>query len=77
MVYSDIVNSGLILPIKQKYNLKDVKSVMLQSLFCPVSGQTLSLKQSCFVVICSAAFHDTDYSNSVAKLRSKLIDRII
>ena len=64
-VYSDIVNSGLILPKKQKYTMRDVKGVITASLFRPVDGKTLSQHEAIFIVKCSAVYHGTDYANSL------------
>lgn len=65
MVYSDVINGGLLLPRKNKYTMRDVRGVMLASLFKPVNGATLTLMQAAFVVKCSAIYHDTEYSQAV------------
>jgi hypothetical protein len=72
MVYSDIIKAGLILPAKKKYTLKDVYSVLNNSLFNPFNGKTLTLNQAAFIVICSAVYHNTIWADSITKLRIKL-----
>ena len=64
MVYSDVVASGLILPLKGKYTMRDVKAVQVASLF---THKTLSLEESVFIVKCSAIFHGTEYAKSLDK----------
>lgn len=66
MVYSDIIKMGLILPKKKLYTVKDVHSVVNNSLFRPVNGKTLTEKEAAFIVKSSAIYHDTDYSRGVA-----------
>jgi len=65
MVYSDVVKLGLILPIKKKYNWRDVDKVLVNSLFNSVLGKTLDIETAVFIVKCSAVFHKMDYSNSI------------
>lgn len=67
MIYSDIVNAGLILPKKTKYTMADVHNVQTESLF---TGKTLSEQEAVFVVKCSAIFHDTDYSETIKNYTS-------
>lgn len=67
MVYSDVVNAGLILPKKNKYTIQDVYNTQAKSLFEPVDGSTLTLRQAAWIVKCSAIFHDTEYSKSVSQ----------
>ena len=64
MLYSDVVQRGLILPRKNKYTKRDVDKVILDSLF--KGGQTLSKKQAAFIVKCSAIHWGTEYSKAVA-----------
>ena len=64
-VYSDVVGSGMILPRKKKYTIRDCERVIVDSLFS--GGQTLSRQEAAFVVKCSAAFHGTDCSKSVGR----------
>ena len=66
MLYGDIIRLGLVLPKKEKYTMRDVQAVQVQSLFQPVEGSTLTLKQSAFIVKWSAIYHDTEYSRAVA-----------
>lgn len=65
MVYTDIVNSNLILPVKDKYTMRDVKRLISESLFNPVNGRTLTEQDAVFIVKCSAIYHNTDYSQSI------------
>ena len=71
MIYSEVVNKGWILPKKRKYTMRDVNKVILDSLLGKY-GNTLSVRQSLFIVKCSAIYHDTDYSNAIAYYKDKL-----
>lgn len=62
--YSKIVQNEMILPFKEKFTLKDVNKVIKNQ-------PELSIETACFVVICSAIFHDVDYSRSITELKSK------
>ena len=62
MLYSDVINSKLILPRKDKYTLADVKSVLVESLFR--GPRTLNEDEAKFVVRCSAVFWDTEFSDN-------------
>lgn len=70
-VYSDVVAADLILPRKAKYTVADCKAVMVNSLFR--GGRTLSRKEASFVVRCSAAYHDTEYSKGVRPFGRQLL----
>ena len=63
MVYSDVVEQGLILPRKEKYTVADVNNVMVDSLFN--RPRTFSHNEAVFIVKASAIFHGTDYSKAV------------
>lgn len=79
VIYSEVVDSGLILPRKNKYTMRDAWRVVQQSLFSPYNGRTLTLQQAAFVCKCSAVCHDTDYSKrvgSVAVLKSASLSDI-
>lgn len=65
MKYSDVVNSGLILPKKLKYTVKDADSVMQNSLFKPYKGRTFTPNEAAFIVRASAIHHGTDYSDAL------------
>ena len=54
MVYSDVINNGLILPRKNKYTKKDFNIL--------ISAGT-EPKEARFICICSAIYHNTEYSN--------------
>lgn len=73
MIYSDVVNAGLILPWKKKYTIVDVRRVMQHSLFKPVCGRTFNPHEASFIVKCSALYHDTDYSASVARAGTTVV----
>lgn len=72
MVYSDVIAANLILPRKQKYTMRDVNNVMLESLFKPYNNKTIDLETAAFIVKCSAVYHDTDYSNAINSALDKL-----
>lgn len=65
MVYSDVVEKGYILPKKDKYTMRDVNNLIVESLFH--MGNTLTLQEALFIVKCSAIYHDTDYSKAISK----------
>lgn len=54
MIYSDIINKGLILSKKNKYTKKDVDKLLQQG---------FAIRQAKFIVKCSAIFHNTEASN--------------
>jgi hypothetical protein len=64
-LYSQIVAAGLILPKKSRYTLRDVKGVMINSLF--KNKETITFNEAVAIVKCSAIFHDTDWSNGVKR----------
>lgn len=63
MVYSDFVKNGLILPKKEKYTIKDFEKL--------VKAGT-EPKQARFICICSAIFHNTEYSRSFNSLKMRI-----
>ena len=71
-VCSDVVEANLILEKKEKYTMRDVKNVMMASLFNPVNGETIDLELAVFIVKCSAVFHNTEYSDSLNISLNKL-----
>ena len=60
MIYSDVINNkwNEILPKKNKYNVNDVKKVMANG---------FNKKESKFIVICTAIYHNTSASYNVYK----------
>lgn len=62
--YSKVVQNGMILPFKEKFTLKDVNKVVKNQ-------PELSIETACFIVICSAIFHDVSYSKAITKLKAK------
>lgn len=73
MGYKDVIEKGWhkILPKKEKYTMKDVDKVLLRSLFDNKinDGKTFTLEEAGFIVMCTAIFHGTDYSQTILKLR--------
>ena len=65
MVYTQVINSNLVLPVKEKYTMRDVNKLVADSLFHPVEGRTLTEQEAVFIVKCSAIYHNTDYSESI------------
>lgn len=62
--YSKIVQNEMILPFKKKFTLKDVNKVLN-------NHPELSIETACFIVVCSAIFHDVSYSRAIVKLKAK------
>lgn len=62
--YSKVVQDGMILLFKEKFTLKDVTKVL-------ESHPGLSIETACFVVICSAIFHEVSYSKAITELKAK------
>ena len=71
MVYSEVVNNGMIVPVKKKYTMRDVNKLVTDSLFNPVNGKTLSVHDAIFIIKCSAIYHDTDYSDTIRDFAHK------
>lgn len=65
MVYSEVIKNNwhLLLPKKKRYTKADVKNVMKKD-------NTLSEKIARFIVVCTAIFHDAEYSNWIANYNS-------
>ena len=68
MVYSDVIKSGIVLPKKNKYTITDYKKLR-------ETGH--SVKNARFICICSAIFHDANYSKSIANLEKLQIKATI
>jgi len=75
MVYSDVVKAGMILPKKEKYTMRDVNEVLVGSLF--TGNRTLSVTEAAFIVRCSAVYHNTEYSKSVADQNPLVVKNIV
>ena len=60
MLYSEVVNKGLILPYKSKYSKIDVDKLMVDSLF--EKAPTMTVAQAKFICRCSGTYHDTNWS---------------
>jgi hypothetical protein len=69
MIYSDVINNNwhTILPKKAKYTKADIDRVMVHSLFKPFNGRTLSEREARFIVLCTAIYHDADWSKFVGQ----------
>ncbi len=65
MLYSEVVEQNLILAKKKKYTMRDAEALVCKSLFKPVAGKTLSMREAIFIVKCSAVYHGTDYASSL------------
>ena len=59
MVYSDIVNGGLILPRAARYTIRHYKRLRRQG---------FSIAQTRFICICSAVYHNTEWAHSLDNL---------
>lgn len=68
LLYTDIVNSGKILPKKAKYTKRDVDNVLITALFI---GDSCTKELAVFIVKCSAVFHKTDWSSGVSSYLGK------
>ena len=66
MIYNDVISRGwhLILPKKQKYTARDVKKIIEISSSNPKlnGGRPFDWKPARFITICTAIFHDAEYS---------------
>lgn len=69
-VYSDVEKIGF-LPKKEKYTMKDVNKLIVESLFC--QGGTLLPHVAAFVVKCSAIHHGASYSKTVANVPVSIV----
>ena len=65
MIYSTVISNNWhkILPYKEKYTKKDMDKIMEYSLFN--MDKTFSSMEARFIVICTAIFHNTDYSKYI------------
>ncbi len=68
--YSSIVAAGLIIPRKAKYTLRDAKALVLDSLF--KGPFTWTFSDAATICVCSAHFHETDYSRELSAARDSL-----
>ena len=65
-VYSDVEAVGF-LPKKNKYTMRDVNNLLVNSLFID-TDRTLDPTRAAFVVKCSAVYHKTTYSKAVGNV---------
>ena len=77
MVYSEVVDNGLILPCKRLYTMKDVHRVQVSSLFSDKRGKTITTGEAVFIVKCSAVYHNTEYSKTVRDWHKSTLKTII
>lgn len=63
MTYSDVVNKGLVQPKKEKYTMRDVHKVSKEL--------NVSESHARFICVCSAIYHDTDYSKYLGSYHSQ------
>lgn len=63
MVYSDVINNGLLLPHKNKYTKRDFNYL--------ISSGTKP-KEARFICICSAIYYNTEYSSFFNNLKTKI-----
>lgn len=63
MIYSDVVKNGLILPRKEIYTIRDFEKL--------VKAGT-EPRQARFICICSAIFHDVEYSKTFDSLKMRV-----
>ena len=67
MRYSDvIINKAIFMERKEKYTMRDVSKLIINSLFMPYQGRTLTTQEAKFICRCWAVYYDTDYSKAVA-----------
>lgn len=72
MVYSDVVNAGLLLERKDKYTMADVNRVVNNSLFKPYNERTITLEEAIFICKCNAVYHNTTWADSLNKALEKI-----
>ncbi len=69
MVYSDVIRNNFhkILNKKNKYTIRDVNTIFLESFFDKSlnNGNTFTLSQAKFIVICTAIFYNIPCSKKV------------
>jgi hypothetical protein len=77
MVYGEVLKNEwhMILPKKAKYTKRDIDRVYMESLLDSTlnSGHTFTEQQARFIVICTAIFHDAEYSKAVARQTEEYI----
>lgn len=63
MVYSDVINNGLLLPKKDKYTKKDFDFLLKEG---------KKPKDARFICICSAIYYNTTYSEFFDKTKTRI-----
>lgn len=72
MTYREFLKSDLLLPKKENYTMRDLKKLMIESLKKGV--KPLTRHEAKRLIILSATFHDTDWSNSLGELDTNVIE---
>jgi hypothetical protein len=75
MVYSDVIKNKwhLILSKKDKYTKRDVDKVWIESFMNKEinNGITFTEQECVFIALCTAVFHDSNYSMYIGNYHSK------
>lgn len=67
MIYSDVMNNkNFFLERKEKYTMRDVDKLIVNSLFVPYRGRILTTQEAKFICRCWAIHYETEYSKAVA-----------
>ncbi len=71
MIYSDVINNNWhnLLPKKKKYTKRDLDKLYIESLFDKTlnNGNTFTENQARFIIVCTAIYHDAEYSKTLSK----------
>lgn len=68
MVFNDVVKSGMILPKKSRYTIREYRALRKK-------GYSSSLAR--FILVCSAVYHNTVWSHSLDNLEKLQIREYI
>ena len=67
MLYSEVMNNkNFFLEKKEKYTMRDVDKLIINSLFMPYQGRILTTQEAKFICRCWAVCYETEYSKAVA-----------
>ena len=68
MVYSEVIsNENFFLERKEKFTMRDVNRLIVNSLFTPYKKRILTEQEAKFICRCWAIHYETEYSKMVAK----------
>ena len=68
MVYSEVINNAdFFLPKKEKFTMREVNALIINSLFTPYKKRILTEQEAKFICRCWAIHYETEYSKAVAK----------